>query len=66
MIRHKLLIVTQELPDPSYFETQIAVGLVGLARLVSIDGPRLEFPPRLSRVHASDEGWEEGWVVVVD
>ena len=66
MIHHKLLIVTQELPNPSYFETQITVGLVGLARPVSIDGPRLEFPSGLSRVHASDEGREEGWVVVVD
>lgn len=66
-IRHKLHIVTQELPDPNQLETQIAVRLVRLPRAVFIDEPRFKFPPRLSGVYTSDEGREEEWgVVVVD
>ena len=66
MIGHIFLIIPQKLPDASQFEAQIAISLVRFVRAVSVERSRLKFPSRLSRVHTSDKGREEGRIVVVD
>lgn len=60
MIGHVFLIIPQKLPDASQLEAQIAVPLVRFVRAVSVERSRLEFPSRLSRVHTSNKGREEG------
>ena len=64
MVRHIFFITTQELPDTGQPETQIALRLMGLDR--AFDGFRLELPLGPSRIHALNDGWKEGGVVVVD
>ena len=66
MICRIFLIIPQEHSDAGQLETQVAVRLVGLSRAICIAGPRLEFPLGLPRAHTSDEGGEEGQVVIVD
>ena len=65
VVRHVFLITTQKLPDTGQLETQVAARLMGLGWATAIGGPRLELPPRLSRIHTSNEGRKEGRVVVV-
>lgn len=66
MVRHVFLIATQELPDTSQLETQIAIRLVWLGWAAAVCGFRLKLPLGLSRVYTLDEGREEGRIVVVD
>lgn len=65
MVRY-IFLITQELLETGQPETQIAIGLTRLCWTVGADGFRLELPLRLPRTHASNEGREQGGVVVVD
>ena len=65
MVRHVFLIATQKLPDTGQLETQIAVRPMGLCWAAAIDGSRLELPSRLTRIYTSNEGREEGGIVIV-
>jgi len=66
MVRPVFHITTQELPDAGQLETKITIRLMGLGLAVTIDAFRLEFPWGLPRIHTSNEGWEDGWIVVID
>ena len=66
MVRHVFPISTQKLTGAGQPETQIAIGLMGFGWTVAIDEFRLELPLGLPRIHTSNEGREDGGVVVVD
>ena len=66
MVHHVFPISAQKLPGAGQPETQITIRLMRFSWTVTIDRSRLEFPLGLPRIYTSNEGREDGGIVVVD